>query len=173
MRLVFNSIRVMALVGLITGIFINVNALAGGHKAAAPATPDIVDTAVAAGSFSTLVAALQQAELVDALKAKGPYTVFAPNDYAFSKLWEGTIDNLMKPENKAQLLQLLKYHVVPGKIMSSDLSGTVNAETLEGGELKIVATDKIMVNGSTVIQADIETSNGVIHVIDAVLIPVN
>jgi len=178
MRFVFNSLRVMGLAGIIIGISINVSALAGGHsKDGATAQigngQDIVDTAVAAGSFTTLVEALEKAELVDALKGEGPYTVFAPNDYAFTRLWSGTIDNLLKPENAAQLQQLLKYHVVPGKLMAADLSGGLEATTLEGSLVYIVATDKVMVNNSMVIQTDIETSNGVIHVIDTVLIPKN
>ena len=136
-----------------------------------PGKPDIVDTAVAAGSFTTLVKAVQAAELVEALKGDGPFTVFAPNDEAFAKLWDGTLDNLLKPENQGKLQELLLYHVVAGKIMSGDLSGTVNAETLHGGSVEVIAGDGVTVNYANVIAADIETSNGVIHVIDAVLMP--
>lgn len=148
-------------------------ALAGGHAASEKATKkDIVDTAVAAGSFNTLAAALQAADLVDALKAEGPYTVFAPTDEAFAKLPEGTLDTLLKPENKDQLKAVLLYHVVPGKIMSGDIAGTAAPETLEGTTVAVVADGGVVtVNEATVIQADIGASNGVIHVIDAVIIP--
>ena len=171
MRHVFTSLRALAAVFLVAALGINATALAGGHGAAKKAQPDIVDTAVAAGSFTTLVTAVQAAELVDALKADGPYTVFAPNDAAFAKLWEGTVEDLLKPENKDKLQALLLYHVVPGKIMSTDLSGTTMAETLQGGSLEVVAADGVKVNYATVVAADIEASNGVIHVIDAVILP--
>ncbi len=171
MRHVFTSLRALAAVFLVAAIGINANALAGAHAAAKESKPDIVDTAVAAGSFTTLVAAVQAAELVDALKGEGPFTVFAPNDEAFAKLWEGTVEDLLKPENQAKLQALLLYHVVPGKIMSTDLSGTVQAETLQGDSLQIVADNGVKVNYATVIAADIEAGNGVIHVIDQVLLP--
>lgn len=173
MRVLFNSLRALTVVFLAGSIGINGAALAGAHsKPAEPAKADIVDTAVAAGSFTTLVAALQAADLVDALKGEGPFTVFAPNDEAFGKLWEGTVENLLKPENKGDLQALLLYHVVPGKVMSSDLSGTVKAETLQGGSVTIVAgSSGVKVDSSNVIAADIVTSNGVIHVIDQVMLP--
>lgn len=138
----------------------------GGHS------PDIVDTAVAAGNFDTLVAAVQAAGLVDTLKGEGPFTVFAPTDAAFAALPAGTVEDLLKPENIEQLAAVLTYHVVAGKVMSSDLAGkTLNAGTVQGGELAIDATSGVTVNGANVVTADIETSNGVIHVIDAVLLP--
>lgn len=171
MRHVFNALRALTVAFLVLGIGVNINALAGGHKSAAPAAPDIVDTAISAGSFTTLVAAVQAAELVGALKGEGPFTVFAPTDAAFETLWPGTLDNLLKPENQGKLQELLLYHVVPGKVMSSDLSGTMNAETLQGGEIAIVASEGVRVNKANVITADISASNGVIHVIDGVLIP--
>ena len=176
MRYVFKSLRALAAVFIVAAFGFNLSALAGGHggakaEAKAEATADIVDTAVAAGSFTTLVTAVQAAELVEALKGEGPFTVFAPTDEAFAKVWDGTVENLLKPENQEQLQALLLYHVVPGKIMSGDLSGTTQAETLHGGFLQVVAEGGVTVNYANVVSADIETSNGVIHVIDAVLVP--
>lgn len=133
---------------------------------------DIVDTAVGAGQFNTLVAAVQAADLVDTLKSKGPFTVFAPNDAAFAKLPAGTVENLLKPENKDQLVAILTYHVVPGKIMSSDIAGKkADVATVQGDGLAVDAMSGVMVNNATVIAADVEASNGVIHVIDTVLLP--
>lgn len=144
-------------------------AFAGGHKAA---PGDIVDVAAANGSFNTLVAAVKAAGLVDALKGDGPLTVFAPTDEAFAALPEGTVENLLKPENKDQLTAILLYHVVSGKVMSSDISGTINAPTLQGDTIAIVNRySSITVNGASVVAADVAASNGVIHVIDAVLLP--
>lgn len=176
MRYILTSLKALAGIFVVLAFGFNVSALAGGHSGAKPAAEaaakaDIVDTAVAAGSFTTLVTAVQAAELVDALKGEGPFTVFAPNDAAFAALWEGTVEDLLKPENKSRLQELLLYHVVPGKIMSGDLSGTVQAETLSGKTIEVNATDGVKVNYATVIAADIETSNGVIHVINQVLIP--
>jgi len=143
-------------------------AFAGGAAQA----DDIVDTAVAAGQFSTLVAAVQAAGLVDTLKSTGPFTVFAPTDEAFAKLPAGTIDNLLKPENKDQLAAILTYHVVPGKIMSADIAGaTTSVDSVQGGALEVNATNGVRINDATVVTADIETDNGVIHVIDTVLLP--
>ncbi|GAB4394450.1 MAG: fasciclin domain-containing protein [Kiloniellaceae bacterium] len=134
---------------------------------------DIVDTAVSAGQFETLVAAVKAAGLVDTLKGEGPYTVFAPTDEAFAKLPAGTVEDLLKPENKDKLVAILTYHVVPGKVMSGDvLNKQVKAGTVEGSELSINALNGgVSVDEAKVIQADIETSNGVIHVIDTVVIP--
>ncbi|WP_246116855.1 fasciclin domain-containing protein [Denitrobaculum tricleocarpae] len=133
---------------------------------------DIVDTAVEAGQFKTLVAAVEAAELVETLKGDGPFTVFAPTDEAFAKLPEGTVENLLKPENKDQLVAILTYHVVPGKIMSGDIAGkTADVETVQGGKLAVDAMDGVKVDDAQVITADIETSNGVIHVIDTVVLP--
>ena len=133
---------------------------------------DIVDTAVSAGQFNTLVAAVEAADLVTTLKGDGPFTVFAPTDEAFAALPEGTVENLLKPENKDQLIAVLTYHVVPGKIMSSDIAGTATmVESVQGSELDINATDGVTVDGATVVTADIETDNGVIHVIDRVVLP--
>jgi uncharacterized surface protein with fasciclin (FAS1) repeats len=133
---------------------------------------DIVDTAVSAGSFKTLVAAVKTAGLVDTLKGKGPFTVFAPSDEAFSKLPKGTVSSLLKPENRDKLKAILTYHVVSGKVMSSDIAGKkMQAATVQGGKLAIDATKGVMVGGAKVVKADINASNGVIHVIDKVLIP--
>lgn len=132
---------------------------------------DIVDTAVAAGSFETLVAAVQAAGLVETLKGEGPFTVFAPTDDAFAALPEGTVESLLMEENRDQLIAILTYHVVPGKVMSSDLSGEMMVGTVEGSEVTIDATSGVTINGANVVTADIEASNGVIHVIDAVILP--
>ena len=133
---------------------------------------DIVDTAIAAGSFKTLVTAVKAAGLVETLKGKGPFTVFAPTDEAFAKLPAGTVENLLKPENKNQLVAILTYHVVSGKVMSKDLAGKKTmAKSVEGGEISVDATDGVKVDNAKVVKADIEASNGVIHVIDAVIMP--
>ena len=133
---------------------------------------DIVDTAVSAGQFKTLVAAVTAAGLVETLKGKGPFTVFAPTDAAFDKLPAGTVENLLKPENKEQLVAVLTYHVVPGKIMSGDIIGkTAMVGTVEGSKLSVDATNGVKVDEANVTSADIETSNGVIHIIDSVVLP--
>lgn len=132
---------------------------------------DIVDTAVGAGQFETLVAAVQAADLVDTLKGEGPFTVFAPTDAAFAALPEGTVETLLKPENKDQLVAILTYHVVPGKVMSGDLSNNMMADTVQGGKVTIMTEGGVTVDGANVVSADIEASNGVIHVIDAVIMP--
>ncbi len=132
---------------------------------------DIVDTAVEAGTFETLVAAVSAAELVDTLKSEGPFTVFAPTDAAFAALPEGTVETLLKPENKDQLIAVLTYHVVPGKVMSTDLSDDMAAKTVQGSDIMIDLDDGVKINEASVVTADIETSNGVIHVIDAVILP--
>lgn len=148
-------------------------ALASPAFAQPMAKADIVDTAVAAGQFKTLAAALTAAGLVNTLKGPGPFTVFAPTDAAFAKLPAGTVDTLLKPENKAQLVAVLTYHVVPGTVMSSALAGKVtDAKTVEGRTVKIDATKGgVTVNGAKVMAADVGASNGVIHVVDTVLIP--
>jgi uncharacterized surface protein with fasciclin (FAS1) repeats len=136
------------------------------------ASMDIVDTAVAAGSFETLAAALGAADLVSALKGEGPFTVFAPTDEAFAKLPAGTVESLLKPENKDQLVDILTYHVVAGKVPAEVAVTLTEAEALNGKEIKLMVKDgALFLNDSQVITTDIETSNGVIHVIDAVLIP--
>jgi len=132
---------------------------------------DIVDTAVA-GKFNTLVAAVKAAGLVDTLKGPGPFTVFAPTDEAFAKLPPGTLEMLLKPENKAKLQGILKYHVVAGKVMAQDVMGLHSAKTVEGQNVTIdTMNGGVMVNNAHVIKTDIVASNGVIHVIDAVMLP--
>jgi uncharacterized surface protein with fasciclin (FAS1) repeats len=133
---------------------------------------DIVDTAVAAGTFSTLVAAVTAAGLVETLKGAGPFTVFAPSDAAFAKLPAGTVEGLIKPENKAKLTAILTLHVMPGKVMAKDVGGKkLTPATVNGATVLIDGTNGVTVNGATVVTADIECTNGVIHVIDAVLMP--
>ncbi len=132
---------------------------------------DIVDTAVAAGSFTTLAAALDAADLVDTLKGDGPFTVFAPTDEAFAALPEGTVESLLLPENKDQLVAILTYHVVPGKVMSTDLSDGMAATTVQGDDLTVDLSEGVKINSVSVTTADIEASNGVIHVVDAVILP--
>jgi uncharacterized surface protein with fasciclin (FAS1) repeats len=133
---------------------------------------DIVDTAVAGGSFNTLVAALKAADLVDTLKGPGPFTVFAPTDEAFAKLPPGTVEDLLKPENKTKLQAILTYHVVAGKVMAKDAMKLHMAKTVNGEELTVKATKgMVMIDNAKVIQADILCTNGVIHVIDTVVLP--
>jgi len=149
--------------------------VAVGLFAAVPAQAqgqDIVMTAVAAGSFKTLAAALQAAGLVDTLKGTGPFTVFAPTDEAFAKLPAGTVENLLKPENKAKLQAVLTYHVVPGRVTASDVTKLSSAKTVNGQAVTVAAsTGVVMVDQAKVTQADVMASNGVIHVIDTVLLP--
>ncbi|ODR94672.1 Nex18 symbiotically induced protein [Methyloceanibacter stevinii] len=141
-------------------------------SAANAMSKDIVDTAAGAGQFKTLVAAVKAAGLVDTLKGDGPFTVFAPTDEAFAKLPDGTVDDLLKPENKDKLVAILTYHVVPGKIMSGDISGkATEVKTVQGDTLNVDATDGVKVDKAKVVKADIDASNGVIHVIDTVVMP--
>lgn len=150
---------------LTASTFLAAPALADNH------TKDIVDTAVGAGSFTTLVAAVQAAGLVDTLKGAGPFTVFAPTDDAFAKLPAGTVEDLLKPENKDKLTAILTYHVVPGKVMSTDLSNGMKAATVQGGEITIMTEGGVKVNEASVVTADVAASNGVIHIIDTVILP--
>ena len=136
------------------------------------ATHDIVDTAVAAGSFSTLVAAVTAAGLGATLKGAGPFTVFAPSDDAFAKLPAGTVETLVKPESKDKLTAILMMHVLPGKVMAADITGkTLTPKSAGGAELHVDGTNGVTVNGAKVTKADIACSNGVIHVIDTVILP--
>jgi uncharacterized surface protein with fasciclin (FAS1) repeats len=149
-----------ALIGLATGL------------PAWAADKDIVDTAAGAGEFNTLAAALQAAGLVSTLKGKGPFTVFAPTDAAFAKLPAGTVENLLKPENKQQLVAILTYHVVPGKLMAADVVGLDEAKTVNGRMIDVQAEGgAVKVNDVSVTATDIAASNGVIHVIDRVILP--
>ncbi|MBN2630986.1 MAG: fasciclin domain-containing protein [Rhodobacteraceae bacterium] len=148
-----------------TALAFSAPAFADGH------TKDIVDTAVGAGSFTTLVAAVTAAGLVDTLKGEGPFTVFAPTDAAFAALPAGTVEDLLKPENKDKLTAILTYHVVPGKVMSTDLSEGLKAATVNGAEVTITLDGGAKVNGAVISGADVEATNGVIHVIDQVILP--
>ena len=133
---------------------------------------DIVDTAVAAGSFKTLVTAIKAAGLVNTLKGRGPFTVFAPTDAAFAKLPDGTVATLLKPKNRAQLRSILTYPVVPGRVKSASLAGKkLSVATVQGQSVRVNGTDGVRVNDATVTKADIVTDNGIIHVIDSVLMP--
>lgn len=154
------------LVGLMaTGLVVFTAGAADHHE-----KKDIVDTAVAAGSFKTLAAALQATGLVETLKGKGPFTVFAPTDEAFAKLPAGTVEALLK--DKAKLTQILLYHVVPGNVMAKDVVKLKSAKTAQGTAVKInVSGGKVMVDNANVVKTDIATSNGVIHVIDSVILP--
>lgn len=144
-------------------------AAADHHK---EAKKDIVETAVEAGSFETLVAAVKAADLVDALKGEGPLTVFAPTDEAFAKLPEGTVESLLKEENKDRLVSILKYHVVSGKVMAETAMTLTEAETLNGEKVGIEKKESgLYVGGAKVVKADVKTSNGVIHVVDSVILP--
>jgi len=147
-------------------------AILANAQAARAQEKDIVDTAVAAGSFKTLAAALTAAGLVDTLKGKGPFTVFAPTDEAFAKLPAGTVEGLLKPENKAKLTAILTYHVVPGKVMAAQVTSLKDAKTVNGQSVGIsTMAGKVMVDKSHVVKTDIGASNGVIHVIDTVMMP--
>lgn len=142
------------------------------EMAAEAPSMDIVETAVAAGQFNTLAAALKAAGLVETLQSEGPFTVFAPTDEAFAKLPEGTVETLLKPENKDQLIAILTYHVVPGEYMASDVVGMSSATTVEGSDVSFtVAENGAMINDANIVKTDIAASNGVIHVIDSVILP--
>jgi len=153
-------------------VVLTVVGLAIGSTFARATNQDIVDTAVGAGQFKTLAAALQAAGLVDTLKGPGPFTVFAPTDAAFAKLPAGTLESLLKPENKAKLTAILTYHVVPGAVKAEQVTKLDEAKTVNGAMVK-VSTDhgKVMINNANVVKADIPASNGVIHVIDSVILP--
>ena len=134
-------------------------------------TKNIVETAIEAGSFKTLVAAVTAAGLAETLQGEGPFTVFAPTDEAFAKIPAATITDLLKPENKEKLAGILTYHVVSGKVLAADAAKLTSAKTVNGQEVKIDATSGVKINDATVTTADVEASNGVIHIIDAVLMP--
>jgi uncharacterized surface protein with fasciclin (FAS1) repeats len=147
-------------------------ALATSVATAADNKSDIVDTASGAGNFNTLVTAVKAAGLVDTLKGPGPFTVFAPTDEAFARLPAGTVQDLLKPENKSKLVAILTYHVVPGKVMSNDIAGKKTmVKSVEGSEIAVDASHGVQIDDAKVVKADIETSNGVIHVIDKVIMP--
>lgn len=150
-------------------IAVSAAAFAGGY---AKKDKDIVDTAVAAGSFTTLAAALEAGGLIDTLKGDGPYTVFAPTDAAFAKLPAGTVETLLKPENKDQLVEILTYHVVPGKVEAAEVVKLTSATTANGQDVAIrVEQSTVFVNDAKVVATDVEASNGIIHVVDTVILP--
>jgi uncharacterized surface protein with fasciclin (FAS1) repeats len=160
------SIRTIGIASLLAAA-----AIIGTVRAETPASKDIVAVASSAGTFKTLVAAVQAAGLVETLEGKGPFTVFAPTDEAFAKLPAGTLESLLKPENKEKLAAILTYHVVSGKVMSADVK-TGMVKTVNGKELDVKAwSGKVSVNGAKVTAADVAASNGVIHVVDTVLLP--
>jgi uncharacterized surface protein with fasciclin (FAS1) repeats len=168
--------RAKSLAALAAAVLLTAGVHAGGAPKAddhMKAEKDIVETAVAAGSFKTLAAALQAAGLVDALKGAGPFTVFAPTDEAFAKLPAGAVEELLKPENKEKLKAVLLYHVVPGKVTAGEvvkLNGK-EAKTLQGSKVKVRAKGGVMIDNANVVKTDVMASNGVIHVIDTVLMP--
>jgi uncharacterized surface protein with fasciclin (FAS1) repeats len=169
---ILNIIMAALIIGLLPGFVI-----AGGYgktdkSAGSMMEKDIVDTAISAGQFGTLVQAVQAADLVDTLKGTGPFTVFAPTDEAFAKLPAGTLDDLLKPENKAKLQSILTYHVVPGNVGSTDAAKLTSAKTVNGESFSIRSgSNGLMVDEATVIKADIKAGNGIIHVIDQVILP--
>lgn len=168
MKTLLSVMPVLLLIGAIAGCASNsVHGSAGEN--AEPS--DIVDTAVSAGGFETLVAAVKAAGLVETLKGEGPYTVFAPTDDAFAKLPKGTVESLLKPENKDKLTAILTYHVVPGKVMAADVVKLTEAETAFGQKLAISTKDGVKVDSAKVTKTDIKCTNGVIHVIDSVILP--
>jgi uncharacterized surface protein with fasciclin (FAS1) repeats len=161
-RYIYTAVAVLAMLAFVSGATL-AGSSCNNDKA------DIVDTAVAAGSFNTLVAAVQAAGLVETLKGDGPFTVFAPTDEAFAKLPAGTVEALL--QDKAKLRAILTYHVVPGKVTAEDVVKITSAKTVAGESVKIDTSSGVMINDATVVKADIMASNGVIHVIDTVLIP--
>ncbi len=168
----FSAMPIVIGVLALTGFTASLTALADDSNGSMLAEMDIVDTAVAAGQFNTLAAALDAADLIATLKGDGPFTVFAPTDEAFAKLPAGTVESLLKPENRDQLVAILTYHVVSGKVMAKDVVNLSEAKTVNGSDLSIKVMDgKVRINDATVVAADVATSNGVIHVVDTVILP--
>lgn len=156
---------------ILAGLSLCTLAFAGSHKGDYASKKDIVDTAVAADDFSTLVTAVQAAGLVDTLKSDGPFTVFAPTNAAFAKLPEGTVESLLKPENREKLQAILTYHVVPGKVTAAEVVKLNTAKTANGQSVSIDTSNGVKVDNAKVVKTDILCSNGVIHVIDSVMLP--
>lgn len=164
--------RIFAPILVIISVAVSTVAMAGHHGMKQEATSDIVDVAISAGQFNTLAAALDAAGLIDTLKGEGPFTVFAPTDAAFEKLPAGTVDSLLKPENKDQLIAVLTYHVVAGNVTADDVVKLNSATTVNGADVSIAVVDgNVRIDDATVVKADIGASNGVIHVIDSVILP--
>jgi len=171
-RFNFSAMPIVIGVLALTGFTASLTALADDSNGSMLAEMDIVDTAVAAGQFNTLAAALDAADLIATLKGDGPFTVFAPTDEAFAKLPAGTVESLLKPENRDQLVAILTYHVVSGKVMAKDVVNLSEAKTVNGSDISIKVMDgKVRINDATVVAADVATSNGVIHVVDTVILP--
>ena len=157
---------------MVVGFTTSLIALADDKAISPSGEMDIVDTAVAAGQFNTLAAALDAADLIPTLKGDGPFTVFAPTDEAFAKLPEGTVASLLEPQNRDQLVAILTYHVVPGEVMAKDVVKLSEATTVNGSDISINVTDgQVQINDATVVAADVAASNGVIHVVDTVILP--
>jgi uncharacterized surface protein with fasciclin (FAS1) repeats len=173
MKLFSQSVKPIAIGALmLLGFATSLTAAASDKAGSMSNEQDIVDTAVAAGQFNTLAAALDAADLIQTLKGDGPFTVFAPTDEAFAKLPEGTVASLLEPQNRDQLVAILTYHVVPGKVMAKDVVNLSKATTVNGSDISISVMDgKVRINDATVVAADVATSNGVIHVVDTVILP--
>jgi uncharacterized surface protein with fasciclin (FAS1) repeats len=168
----FSTVKAIFPAALISVFLFSPGAGAAHHESAHDESPTIVEIAAGNGNFSTLVAAVKAAGLLPTLSAEGPYTVFAPTDAAFAKLPEGTLETLLAPENKEQLVDILTYHVVPGAVTAAQVSSLSSATTVEGSDVAIEVTDAgVRINDALVVQADIEAANGVIHVIDTVILP--
>ena len=166
------NIRMVGGITSMAAVVLAVVGLAIGSTFARATNQDVVDTAVDAGQFKTLATALKAAGLVETLKRPGPFTVFAPTDEAFAKLPAGTVENLLKPENKAKLTAILTYHVVPGAVKAEQVTKLNEAKTVNGAMVKVSSdAGRVMINDATVVKADIAASNGVIHVIDKVILP--
>ena len=166
------KMRNLAAIAMVVTLGLALNAHLKAHADNCDKKGDIVDTAVSAGSFNTLVSAVKASDLVETLKSEGPFTVFAPTDVAFAKLPSGTLEDLLKPENKAKLQSILTYHVVPGMVMAKDVSAISTAKTANGQSIKIsMKNGSVYVDNAKVLKTDITCSNGVIHFIDAVIIP--
>jgi uncharacterized surface protein with fasciclin (FAS1) repeats len=171
-RLTKSAMPIAMAIIMLVGFTTSLSSLAAANKGSMSGEMDIVDTAVAAGTFNTLAAALDAADLIPTLKGDGPFTVFAPTDEAFAKLPAGTVESLLKPENRDQLVAILTYHVVSGKVMAKDVVNLSEATTVNGSDISIMVVDgKVRINDATVIAADVATSNGVIHVVDTVILP--
>jgi uncharacterized surface protein with fasciclin (FAS1) repeats len=165
------KLNILSLAAFAAAVTLTPSLLASDSAGSGPAGKDIVSVASSADNFKTLVAAVKAAGLVETLRGKGPFTVFAPTDEAFAKLPAGTLEDLLKPENKDKLVAILTYHVVPGKVMAADAK-TMQVKTVNGKELSIkVEAGKVTVNEATVVKTDVDASNGVIHVIDSVILP--
>jgi uncharacterized surface protein with fasciclin (FAS1) repeats len=172
MKIVTGMFSTAAVLALTTSAVLAYGSYGSKDRSAAKPGADIVDTAIAAGSFQTLVAAVQAADLVATLRGDGPFTVFAPTDEAFAALPEGTVESLLKPENREQLTAVLTYHVVPGKVTAAEVARLSEATTVNGANVKIsVSYGKVKIDEATVTQADVMASNGVIHIIDQVILP--